>query len=90
MLADHLVYTIVVSNAGPSDVAGVSLSDTLPVELTGETFCEGAACDPSAGGGVDGFDLVGDHRGGRVEDGEDPGEGGSVDVGVGGARTRRV
>ncbi len=34
---------------------------------------------------MDGFDLVGDDRGGRVEDGEDPGEGGSVDVGVGGA-----
>ncbi len=59
LAGNHLVYTIVVLNAGPSDAAGVSLSDTLPVELTGETFCEGAACDPSAGGAWTGSTSLG-------------------------------
>ena len=44
-----LTYTIVVSNGGAASAAAVSLTDVLPVALTGAKFCTGAACDPSTG-----------------------------------------
>ncbi len=44
-----LTYTIVVTNAGPSDAQAVSLADSLPAELQNATYCTGAACDPSSG-----------------------------------------
>jgi uncharacterized repeat protein (TIGR01451 family) len=38
-----ITYTIVVSNAGPSDAPGVTVTDTFPPELTGVTWtCVGA------------------------------------------------
>ena len=46
---EYLTYTIMVSNAGPSDAAGVDLTDVLPDELSNATFCEGALCDAAAG-----------------------------------------
>ncbi len=36
---ESLTYTMVVTNNGPSNAAGVSLSDVLPTELTGVQFC---------------------------------------------------
>lgn len=37
-VGDTVRYTIVVRNAGPSDVAGVSVKDLVPVGLSGVTF----------------------------------------------------
>ncbi len=41
-------YTVIVSNAGPSDIAGATVTDTLPSSLTGMTYTV-----TSAGGAVD-------------------------------------
>jgi len=50
-----LTYTIVVTNLGPSDVANVSVADTLPAELSGVTWAavydDGAAGPASGSGG---------------------------------------
>jgi uncharacterized repeat protein (TIGR01451 family) len=35
---DPIVYTIVVSNSGPSDVVGATIADTFPVEITNVSF----------------------------------------------------
>jgi uncharacterized protein (TIGR03118 family) len=48
-----LTYTIVVTNAGPSDVTGASVADTLPANFTGATFTA------SATGGATGFTASG-------------------------------
>ena len=49
-------YTIVVANAGPSDVVGASVSDVLPASLSNVTWsCVGAGggvCAPSGSGDV--------------------------------------
>jgi uncharacterized repeat protein (TIGR01451 family) len=42
---ETLTYTVVVSNAGPSDVTGARLQDALPPAFAGFTW----ACTPSAG-----------------------------------------
>ncbi|HYN63421.1 MAG TPA: DUF11 domain-containing protein, partial [Candidatus Limnocylindrales bacterium] len=44
-----LTYTLVVSNAGPADAVGVSVSATLAPELNAGTYCIGAGCDSTAG-----------------------------------------
>ena len=55
-------YTVVVSNAGPSDVVGASVADLLPVSLSNVVWsCVGApgACAPSGTGDViDSVNLV--------------------------------
>jgi uncharacterized repeat protein (TIGR01451 family) len=48
-----VTYTILVSNAGPSDVTGVRVSDTFPALLTGVTFTA------SQNGGAAGFTQSG-------------------------------
>jgi uncharacterized repeat protein (TIGR01451 family) len=49
-----LSYSIVVANAGPSDVTGVNVSDTVPSDVTVSTWTcaagTGADCNTSAGG----------------------------------------
>jgi uncharacterized repeat protein (TIGR01451 family) len=45
-------YTIVVSNAGPSDATGVTLSDPLPTGVTADTWAFGSE---TGGGGVTGL-----------------------------------
>ena len=61
-------YTIVVSNAGPSDVVGASVSDAMPAVVVGVSWtCAGSAggvCSPSGSGDVD--DLVDLASGGSV------------------------
>jgi uncharacterized repeat protein (TIGR01451 family) len=39
-----LTYTVTVGNQGPSDAQSVSLSDTLPPDLTGAQYCLGSGC----------------------------------------------
>jgi uncharacterized repeat protein (TIGR01451 family) len=50
-----LTYTIVVANAGPNNVAGVTVTDTIPVGLTGATWTcvagAGASCGAANGAG---------------------------------------
>lgn len=49
-----LTYTIVVRNAGPSDVAGATVTDTLPAAITGATWTvayAGSASGPASGSG---------------------------------------
>ena len=48
-----ITYTIVVSNAGPSDVTGAAVDDTLPSTLSGATFTAMAT------GGASGFTASG-------------------------------
>ncbi len=43
---DPLTYTIVVSNAGPSDITGAAVSDIVPTDLTGASW----TCTPLVGG----------------------------------------
>jgi len=49
-------YTIVVSNAGPDDVVGATVTDAFPAALTGVTWtCAGsggASCTPAGSGGL--------------------------------------
>ena len=49
-------YTIAVVNHGPSDVAGVDVTDTLPPELLGATWTciasAGSSCPASGSGGI--------------------------------------
>src|SRR4029453_13137535 len=48
-----LTYTIVVSNSGPSQVLGATVTDTFPAALTGVTWtCVGAAGSTCTPGGV--------------------------------------
>ena len=51
-----LTYTITVSNAGPSDAVGATVSDTFPATLTGVTWTctpagAGSSCTNAAGAG---------------------------------------
>ncbi len=46
-------YTIVVANAGPSDVTGATVTDVMPAALTGDTFTAVAT------GGATGFTAAG-------------------------------
>ena len=61
-------YTIVASNAGPSDAVGVTVTDTLPSAILGATWtCAGAgggACSASGTGGIN--DTVDLPAGGSV------------------------
>ncbi|MEP7201973.1 MAG: hypothetical protein ABI894_05150, partial [Ilumatobacteraceae bacterium] len=61
-------YTIVVSNAGPSDVSGASVSDVMPLSLSNVSWtCSGSAgavCSPS--GTDDVADVVNIVAGGSV------------------------
>jgi uncharacterized repeat protein (TIGR01451 family) len=61
-------FTIVVSNAGPSDADGVNVLDPLNAQLTGETWtCAGAsggACTAAGTGAID--DAAGIPAGGQV------------------------
>ncbi len=49
-------YTIVVSNAGPDDAVGATVTDTLQAALTGATWtcaaAGGASCTPSGSGSI--------------------------------------
>ncbi|MBL8995684.1 MAG: DUF11 domain-containing protein, partial [Gemmatimonadetes bacterium] len=51
-----LTYTIVATNAGPSDVVGATVADVLPAQLSGATWtCAavgGAACTASGSGDI--------------------------------------
>ena len=53
------VYTIVVSNNGPSNVVGASVTDVMPAAIAGDTFTAVAT------GGATGFTAVG---GGNIND----------------------
>jgi uncharacterized repeat protein (TIGR01451 family) len=47
-----VVYTIVVSNAGPSAVSGGTVTDIVPAGLAGATWtCSGAGCGSAGGSG---------------------------------------
>ena len=50
---DPITYTIVVTNSGPANVTGASVSDTFPSELTGATYTA------SQTGGASGFTAIG-------------------------------
>ncbi len=69
-----IIYTITVTNDGPSDVTGASLVDDLPATLTGATF------NASATGGASGFTASGS---GSIDDT-------NVDLPVGSAITYTV
>ena len=49
-------YTVVVTNHGPSNVAGVNVTDSLPAVLTGATWTctttAGSVCSPSGSGSI--------------------------------------
>jgi uncharacterized repeat protein (TIGR01451 family) len=50
-----LTYTIVVTNNGPSDVAGATVTDNLPANLSGTWTCAagaGASCTASGSGSI--------------------------------------
>ena len=50
---DTLVYTIVVSNAGPSSATGTAVADTFPAGLTGVTWtCVASASSTCGAGGA--------------------------------------
>ena len=61
---ETLEYTVVVSNAGPSDVQGAELTDAIPAEiLSWDWSCTAAAggasgCDPASGLSADFTDTV--------------------------------
>ena len=56
LAAGAITYTVVVTNAGPSDVAAAQFSDPVPVAITGL----GATCSASSGGAVCGsVDIAG-------------------------------
>ena len=61
-------YTVVVTNNGPSNVAGVGVTDSLPADLTGATWtCSataGSVCSPSGSGSIN--TLVGLLAGGTA------------------------
>ena len=46
-----LTYTITVSNGGPSDVAGATVTDTVPAPLAGFGWTCASGCTPSSGTG---------------------------------------
>jgi uncharacterized repeat protein (TIGR01451 family) len=52
---EHIVYTVVVTNAGPSDDSGVTVSDALPAELGSVSWScaatDGATCPHTSGSG---------------------------------------
>src|SRR6185295_13759950 len=50
---NNVIYTVVVSNAGPSNVTGASVSDPLPTGITT------ASWTASASGGATGFSATG-------------------------------
>jgi LPXTG-site transpeptidase (sortase) family protein len=59
---EALTYTVVVTNAGPSDVSGASVVDNIPSNLTGATWtcvgAGGATCTASGSGNIaDTIDL---------------------------------
>lgn len=54
-----MTYTIVVSNAGPSDVSGATIADALPASFTGASFTA------TATGGATGFSANGS---GNIQD----------------------
>src|SRR5262249_2850499 len=51
-----LTYTITVTNAGPSDIVGATVSDAFPPALTGATW----TCTPSGGGSCGAASGAGD------------------------------
>jgi uncharacterized repeat protein (TIGR01451 family) len=58
-----LTYTIVVSNAGPSNVVGASIADTVPASITGVTWtctAAGSASCGTASGSGNAIALTGD------------------------------
>ena len=50
-------YTIVVSNAGPSDVFGARVTDTMPAQLTNVTWTCNASCPASVNGDINNFAI---------------------------------
>ena len=51
-------YTIVVSNAGPVDVHGAKVNDTMPSELTNVTWtCDADNCPGSVNGNINNFSI---------------------------------
>src|SRR6185437_12635113 len=62
-------YTIVVANAGPSDVVGASVADTFPAIFTGTTYTA------TASGGATGFTASGS---GNISDTVDLPSGSSI------------
>ena len=50
-------YTIVVSNAGPFDVTGAKVNDTMPSELNNVTWTCNASCPGSVNGNINNFSI---------------------------------
>jgi uncharacterized repeat protein (TIGR01451 family) len=59
VVLEDLTYTVTVTNSGPSDASSVSLTDTLPAQLSGAKYCVGAGCDPTLGTNWTGTRSVG-------------------------------
>ena len=69
MPGDVVTYTIAVTNAGPSDAVGATLTDAVPSVLTGVTWtcvAVNGSCSPSGTGSLNQIDQRGRRRHGDL------------------------
>ncbi len=57
---EHVIYSVVVTNNGPSDAHGVLVSESFDshIDATTAEYCVGGACDPSTGTAYSGGNLT--------------------------------